>query len=175
MLIFCSCIRSDCACLHLFMIESIKSIFHLIVKLSSCLLILQVQLLRPLSKLQWKRCADMPVKKYGVQAVAIGDGVYMGGGSNTDQTDLFAVLKYNTVKDEWTRLPDHCVFFALVCVSSKESSSQWVDGPMGQVTKFIATDSTDRKWVESLKPMPTKRDTFHITTDYCISHHCLWR
>ena len=51
----------------------------------------------------------MPVKKLRMQAVAIGDEVYVGGGTNLSATDLWTVLKYNHVKDELTRLPDRCV------------------------------------------------------------------
>ena len=41
----------------------------------------QVQLLHPQSKLLWERCADIPVKRSRMQAVAMGDEVYVGGGT----------------------------------------------------------------------------------------------
>ena len=85
-----------------------------------------VQLFHPQSKLQWKRCADMPVKNIKMQAVAIGDKVYVGGGTNASLTDLKAVLKYNLIKDEWTRLPNHCVgVFWLMSVPGRAALSRW--------------------------------------------------
>ena len=115
----------------------------------------QVQLLHPQSKLQWKRCADMPVKKYAMQAVAIGDEVYVGGGCNDDKTDLTTVLKYNHIKDEWTRLPDHCVGLFGLCQFQGELLS--VGGLPNDPTNVYRYSTADRKWVESLKPMPTRR------------------
>ena len=110
----------------------------------------QVQLLHPQSMLQWKRCADMPVKTSKMQAVAIGDEVYVGDGINSRKT----LLKYNHLKDEWTRLPDHCVAFFGLCQFQGELLS--VGGVPNDPTN-VYRYSTDRKWVESLKPMPTKR------------------
>ena len=118
----------------------------------------QVQLLHPQSKLQWKRCADMPVKKLEMQAVAIGDEVYVGGGGNantSDTTDLNAILKYNHIKDEWTRLPDHCVALFGLCQFQGELLS--VGGWPNEPTNVYRYSTADRKWLESLKPMPTLR------------------
>ena len=99
----------------------------------------------------------MPVKQFGMQAVAIGVVVYVGGGSNAERTDLFAVLKYNTVKDEWTRLPDHCVCSFGLCQFQGKliSVGGWSLGPSNKVYRYSLRDG---KWVESLKPMPTKRE-----------------
>ena len=115
----------------------------------------QVQLLHPQSKLLWKRCADVPVRKYRMQVVVIGDEVYVGGGTNASQTDLMTVLKYNHFKDEWTRLPDHCVKCFGLCQFQGEllSVGGWPNDP----TNVYRYSTADRKWVESLKPMPTKR------------------
>ena len=118
---------------------------------------IQVQLLHPQSKLEWKRCADMPVKMYKAQAVAIGNEIYLGGGTNMAQTDLTAILKYNTVEDEWTRLPNHCVQLFGLCGFQGEllTVGGWSgDMPTNKVHRYI---KEDRKWVESLKPMPTMR------------------
>ena len=118
----------------------------------------QVHLLHPLSKLKWERCADIPVKKFRMQAVAMGDEVYVGGGTvrrNASQTDLKAVLKYNHVKDEWTRLPDHRVVVFGLCQFQGELLS--VGGLPNDPTNVYRYSTADRKWVESLKPMPTRR------------------
>ena len=107
----------------------------------------QVQLLHPQSKLQWKRCAAMPVKTSRIQAVAIGDEVYVGGGKT--------LLKYNHFKDEWIRLPDHRVVFFGLCQFQGELLS--VGGLPKKPTNVYCYSTADKKWVESLKPMPTIR------------------
>ena len=99
----------------------------------------------------------MPVKMERVQAVAIGDQVYVGGGDNTDNVDLSAVLKYHTVKDEWTRLSEHCVCYYSLCHFQAELLTVGgvsCDEPTNKVYRY---STADRKWVESLKPMVTKR------------------
>ena len=90
-----------------------------------------------------------------MQAVAIGDEVYVGGGTNASQTDLKAVVRYNHLKDEWTRLPDHRVKCFSLCQFQGEllSVGGWPNDP----AKVYRYSTADRKWVESLKPMPTKR------------------
>ena len=99
----------------------------------------------------------MPVKMYRAQAVAIGNEVYMGGGNNRDRTNLSAILKYNTVKDEWTRLPNHSVWFFGLCQFKGDllTVGGWSgDMPTNKVYHYI---KEDRKWAEFLKPMPTVR------------------
>ena len=118
---------------------------------------LQVELFHPQSKLQWKRCVNMPVKVYNAQAVAIGDKVYVGGGENKDHFDRNIVLEYNTVKGKWTCLPEHYVSSFCLCQFQRELFT--VGGAAGgsASNKVYRYSTADRKWVESLKPMPTKR------------------
>ena len=114
---------------------------------------IQVQLLHPLSKLQWKRCADMPVEMSVAKAVAIGDQVYVGG------VDKFIVLEYNTVKDKWTCLPEHCVGLFGLCQFQGEllTVGGGASGGGSASNKVYHYSTADRKWVESLKPMATVR------------------
>ena len=118
---------------------------------------IQAQLLHPQSKLEWKRCADMPVKMIKAQAVAIGNEIYLGGGVNTAETDLTAILMYNTVEEKWTRLPNHCVRYFGLCGFQGELLT--VGGLSGELptNKVYYYIKEDRKWVESLKPTPTVR------------------
>ena len=91
------------------------------------------------------------------QAVAIGNEIYLGGRNNMAHTNLTAILKYNTVEDEWTRLPDHCVEWFGLCGFQGELLT--VGGWSGELptNKVFHYIKEDRKWVESLKPMPTMR------------------
>ena len=126
---------------------------------------MQAQLLHPQSKLQWKRCADTPVKMFRAQAVAIGNEVYVGGGVNDDdQTGLFTVFKYNTVKDEWSHLPDHCVGLFGLCEFQGELLSVGGGTDQGPTNKVYRYSTADRKWVESLKPMQMKEHFQHCLT-----------
>ena len=52
----------------------------------------QPQLLHPQAKLEWKRCADMPVKMSRVQA---GGKVYVGGGLSVNAEDTRQVFQYD--------------------------------------------------------------------------------
>ena len=65
------------------------------------------------------------------------------------------MLKYNHLKDEWTRLPDHCVKCFSLCQFQGELLS--VGGLPNDPTNVYCYSTADRKWVESLKPMPTLR------------------
>lgn len=76
---------------------------------------MQVHLLHPQAKLQWKKCTDMPIKVSRMQAVVMGDNVYTGGGVTELIEDRKAVLEYNIAKDEWGRLSDHCLFGFALC------------------------------------------------------------
>ena len=90
-----------------------------------------------------------------MQAVTIGDEVYVGGGVNHSHTDLNTVLKYSHIKDEWTRLPDHCVLLFGLCQFQGELLS--VGGLPNVPTNVYRYSTADGKWMEFLKPMATKR------------------
>ena len=66
----------------------------------------QPQLLHPgQAKLQWKRCADIPVKTERPRAVVIGEKVYIGGGWAESGEDSNRVFQYNLTRDKWSCLP----------------------------------------------------------------------
>ena len=120
--------------------------------------IVQVHLLHPQSKIHWKKCADMPVEMSAAQAVAIGDEVFVGGGIYNDKATLAVVLKYNTVNDEWAHLPNHCTtFFGMCCFQGELLSVGGSDGDNRPTNKVYLYSTANGEWVESLRPMPTKR------------------
>ena len=48
---------------------------------------------------------------YSAQAVVMGEKVYVGGGLSKKSNH---VIKYNTTRDEWSRLPPHhACYFAM--------------------------------------------------------------
>ena len=99
----------------------------------------------------------MPVNMLRAQAVAIGNNIYLGGGDNKAKTCLTDILKYNTVEDEWTRLPNHCMQLFGLCQFQGELLT--VGGVSGRLltNKVYRYIKEDRKWAESLKPVPTMR------------------
>ena len=70
---------------------------------------LQPQLLHPQARLQWKKCADAPVRMSRAQAVVMGEKVYVGGGDTEKRDNKFHVFQYNTTRDGWIHLPRHHV------------------------------------------------------------------
>ena len=121
---------------------------------------LQSQLFQ--ARLQWKACADAPVKMHSAQAVVIGEKVYVGGGFTEKPDDKF---QYNTSTNEWSRLPPHAVcYFAmaqftgeLITVGGQEQDS----GPTGKVYRF---KEESQEWEEFLQPMPTARIYLTVAT-----------
>ena len=121
---------------------------------------LQSQLFQ--ARLQWKTCADVPVKMHSAQAVVIGEKVYVGGGFTEKPDDKF---QYNTSTNEWSRLPPHAVcYFAmaqftgeLITVGGQEQGS----GPTGKVYRF---KEESQEWEEFLQPMPTARIYLTVAT-----------
>ena len=99
----------------------------------------------------------MPIKISVAEAVAIGDFVYVGGIVSINNE--YTVLKYNTAEDEWTYLPDHCVRYFGLCQFQGELLA--IGGDYGEeepvTNKVYCYSVANKKWVESLKPMPTKR------------------
>ena len=124
---------------------------------------LQPQLLHPQASLQWKRCADAPVEMSRVQAVVMGEKVYVEATKQNE--DCYSIYKYGTSEDEWNRLPPHHVcFFAmaqftgnLITVGGNVTDI----GPIGKVYRF---KEESQEWEEFLKPMPTARAYLNVTT-----------
>ena len=99
----------------------------------------------------------MPVKMHRPQAVAIGDEIFVGGGNNGNKTDLTAVLKYSTVKDEWTFQTDRSVIGFGLCQFQRELLSVGGMDEDRSVNNVYCYSTIDNKWVESLRPMLTRR------------------
>ena len=71
--------------------------------------VLHPQLLHPQAKLQWKKCADIPVEMERPQVVTMGEKVYVGGGSVKRAENYIRLLQrvyqYDPSRDEWSHLP----------------------------------------------------------------------
>ncbi len=60
--------------------------------------------LQPQTRLQWRRCADLPVEMRGAQAVLVGGKVCDGGG-DTEIYGNVCLLLYDRGRDGWATLP----------------------------------------------------------------------
>ena len=95
-----------------------------------------------------------------MNAVGIDELVYVGGGSNDGEAQ---VLQYSRAKNQVLCLPDHCSLsgFAL-CQFQGDLILVGGMSDDGEVSnKLYRYSFGEKKWVESLKPMPTAR--------YCLS------
>ena len=133
---------------------------HVIVSLPS----LQPQLLHPQARLQWKKCADIPVEMSDAQGVVMGEKVYMGGGVTEEDEDRYHVFQYNTIRDEWSRLSSHHVYY--FSMAQFTGSLITVGGVIlgsstGKVYRF---KEESQEWEEFLKPMPTARFCLTVAT-----------
>ena len=100
----------------------------------------------------------MPIKAHSLQVVAIGEKVYTGGGAKETKEDSTAVLMYDLAKDEWGRLPNHCV--VLFALGEFQGNLISVGGSPRN-NKVYRYNEESQKWEEFLTPMPTAR--------YCLS------
>ena len=106
----------------------------------------------------------MPVEIAEAQAVAIGDEVYVGG--KPSDGIRCVIVKYNVAKDEWTHLPDLSMIGVGFCQFPGElySAGGWCLEGQSSTNKVYRYSTQDKKWVESLNPMPTKRGDVAILT-----------
>jgi len=121
---------------------------------------LQPQLLHPQARLQWKRCADVPVGMYSAQAVVMGEKVYVGGGRNVDK---YRIFQYTTTREEWSHFPHTVCYFAMAQFTGNLIT---VGGgiPDSATSKVYRFKEESQEWEEFIKPMPTARSLLSVTT-----------
>ena len=138
---------------------------------------LQPQLLHPQAKLQWKRCADMPVEMGRPQAVVMGEKIYIGGTDTGSSVNYNRIFQYDLARDEWSHLPSCPVMdFAM---AQFRGNLITVGGAAGSITGILRGFTAGllkrnllkglitgkvyhfkeqfQKWEEFVKPMPTAR------------------
>lgn len=107
--------------------------------------------------MEWKKVADLPVVATTMQAVVIGNAVYVGGGViNEDDIDYHkAFFKYDSLGNEWSHLPKHSVRF---CGLARFNDTLLTIGGVarhGPTNKVFTL--TEEDWSESLEPLQTSR------------------
>lgn len=119
---------------------------------------MQLQEVSPDTKIEWKRCADVPVSWYRPQVVVSGQKIYVGGGVTTD-LDMFTVLEYDLLGDTWKLHSQSKV--VLYGLSYFQGQLITVGGcNIDRVSANVFSyEQLNKKWEEKIPPMPTARST----------------
>ena len=96
----------------------------------------------------------MPIKATRMQVVVIGEKVYAGGGVTDPKEEIYTVLMYDMVKDEWGRLTNHCV--GLFAMGGFQGNLITVGGSP-RTNKVYRYNEETQEWEEFLTQMPTAR------------------
>ncbi len=119
--------------------------------------------LQPQTRLQWRRCADLPVEMTGAQAVLVGGNVCIGGGDTVGNNHL--LFQYDRGRDGWDSLPPCPVrWFGLgqfkghiITVGGRTHG--------GDITNILHRyEEESQTWEEYLRPMPTPRQSLSVIT-----------
>ena len=115
------------------------------------------------AKLQWKRCADMPVGMAKAHAVMMEEKVYIGGG--TTKRVEYRIFQYDTSKDEWSCLPPcQTIYFAMAQFERNLITVGGLIPGVGVTGKLYHFKYRSQMWEEFLKPMPTARCQLSVAT-----------
>ena len=107
----------------------------------------------------------MPVgMKSPVQAVMMGEKVYIGGGHTKHNEDADQVVRYDPSKDEWSRLPPCQVSAFAIAQFNRNLIIVGGVTQVGMTGKVYCFKEESQKWVELLKPMPTARTGLSVAT-----------
>ena len=150
-----------------FFSSSVCSHYIIVTRYGLCpLSSLQPHLLTPQAQLQWKRCADLPVKMIILQSVVVGGRLYVGGGTTiTDSNDDVLVFQYIPERNEWATLPPHTMcYFGLGQFQGDLITVGGLDKEGSESGKVYRFNKQSHKWEEFLKPMPTARALLSLIT-----------
>ncbi len=119
--------------------------------------------LQPRTRLQWRRCADLPVGMRSAQAVLVGGNVCIGGGDTVGNSHL--LFQYDRGRDGWATLPPCPVrWFGLgqfkghiITVGGRTHGGD-------DTNKLHRYREESRTWEEYLRPMPTPRRYLSVIT-----------
>ena len=113
----------------------------------------------------------MPIKmSTTIQSVVIEDFVYVGGGYTGNDRDDCTVMKFNTQRDEWTKLTQYSArYFAMISFASElvlvGGQDLVTKKPINQIALF-ASD----QWTSPYPPMNTAR---HSSTAVCHKNYII--
>ena len=114
-----------------------------------------------LLRVNWKKCADLPVAVSTSPVVKIGDNVYVGDGLRQVGKEP-TIFKYSLTLDTWTHLP-RCPTRQHALASMDEELISIGGTVSGKETNTLYTFRDDA-WREVLPPMPTPRYLLSATS-----------
>ena len=121
--------------------------------------------------LNWRRGTDMPSNMgTTVQAVVLGDNVYVGGGGTDNDCDSCTVMKLNLQQNRWTKLPQYSTkYFAM---TSHTNQLVLVGGrdPVTQKQSNLTAVFESGKWTHPYPPMNVAR---HSSTAVCFNNYII--
>ena len=114
----------------------------------------------------WKQCADIPIKVSGANATVINGKVYCGGGFTGDDDNDYVIYRYDTARDIWSPLPPLPVkWFGLGQVQGKPVAvGGWKESNDSRTNEVYTYYEQSKKWKQTIPPMPTARNSASVTS-----------
>ena len=96
----------------------------------------------------------------GMQAIVIGDNVYIGGGLTLSGNDD-VVMVYSLVVQSWRRLPPYeSIWFGMAAVNNQLVLVGGEHISHGEVTNMLSMwDELSQRWTHPFPEMPTSRES----------------
>ena len=113
-------------------------------------------------KLEWKEGKKMPFgMSESIQAISIGDSVYVGGGFNTLKSKRATVMVYILSTSLWnTLLPYEHQYFGMAAVNNQLVLVGGRNILTGNVSNMLGVwDEGSQTWTHPFPDMPTSRDS----------------
>ncbi len=115
------------------------------------------------TKLQWERCADLPVGMGLAQAVLVGGKVCVGGGDAVGKDHL--LFQYDRGRDGWDTLPPLPVsWFGLGLFKGQFFTVGGITREGNTTNNLHRYKEESRAWEKYLRPMPTPRWALSVIT-----------
>ena len=93
-----------------------------------------------------------------IQSVIIQEMMYVGGGGAYPANNMYIVMTYNIISQEWSRLPQYTArHFAMTVVHNKLTLVGGRDHDEIKTNVLGVWDANRRKWTRPFCPMPTPR------------------
>ncbi len=122
--------------------------------------------LQPQTRLQWRRCADLPVGMCGAQSAQVGGKVCIGAGATNSRDNADLVFQYDPERDGWATLPPCPV--SLFALGQFQGHIITVGGILrggsDRTNKLHRYKEESQEWEEFLLPMPTSRRSLSVIT-----------
>ena len=93
-----------------------------------------------------------------VQSVIIQEMMYVGGGDAYPTKNMFIVMTYNIISQEWSQLPQYTArYFTMTVIHNKLTLVGGCDYNYTDTNVLGVWDADGRKWTRPYTPMPTPR------------------